>query len=91
VIILGVAYLSDASVNVRCSISELYEFDVDGADHLVLLGAQRTLADGRVKSVLVELVGGERYTAGMKVLEEAGFSLDMASASARGNRVFRRP
>jgi FkbM family methyltransferase len=67
------------------------KIDVDGADHLVLLGGQRTLADRRVKSVLVELVGGERYEAGMKVLEAAGFSLDMTSANARGNRVFRRP
>jgi hypothetical protein len=57
----------------------------------VLGGAPRRGPPRRVKSVLVELVGGERYEAGMKVLEAAGFSLDMTSANARGNRVFRRP
>jgi hypothetical protein len=66
------------------------KIDVDGNDHLVLAGARRTLADPRLKSVLVELVGGERYAKGMELLLAAGLRLDTKSASARINRIFRR-
>jgi FkbM family methyltransferase len=66
------------------------KIDVDGNDHLVLAGAARTLADGRLKSVLVELVGGERAAKGAEALRAAGFTLDPASEGARGNRIYRR-
>lgn len=66
------------------------KIDVDGADHLVLFGAQRTLADPRLKSVLVELIGGERQEQAAALLLANGFKLDPHSQEARGNRIFRR-
>jgi len=66
------------------------KIDVDGPDHLVLFGAQRTLADPRLKSILVELVGGDRQKKATALLLAAGFKLDPLSENARGNRIFRR-
>lgn len=66
------------------------KIDVDGTDHLVMFGARRTLADPRLKSVLVELVGGERQQKATALLLEAGFKVDPRSETARGNRIFRR-
>ena len=66
------------------------KIDVDGNDHLVLEGGAQTLADRRVKSVLVELMGGEREARGLKLLQDKGFELDAGSSEARINRVFRR-
>lgn len=66
------------------------KIDVDGTDHLVLSGAERTLADPRLKSVPAELVGGERQEKAAALLSTAGFKLDQASQIARGNRILRR-
>jgi hypothetical protein len=66
------------------------KIDVDGNDHLVLAGARKTLADPRLRSVLVELGGGEREVAGEALMAEAGFAIDEASRSFRSNRIFRR-
>jgi FkbM family methyltransferase len=66
------------------------KIDVDGNDHLILAGRDRTLTDPRLKSVLVELIGGERCARGTQLLLDAGFKPDIQSESARTNRIFRR-
>ncbi len=87
----AIGYTIDAFVEeFRPPFPNHLKIDVDGNDHLVLAGARKTLADGRLKSVLVELVGGERSVQGASLLQDAGFTLDPASERARGNRIFRK-
>ena len=67
------------------------KIDVDGNETFVLEGSTATLADPRVKSILIELFDGHpQYTRCVKLIEDAGFKLTERVAwanSVRKNRV----
>ncbi len=78
------------------------KIDVDGREDKIVEGARATIADSRVKSVLIELDGGrDSYTRGViKMLEIAGLALvEKGHAVEIANRessafylyIFRRP
>jgi len=70
------------------------KLDVDSIEDRIIAGAQRTLADPRLRSVMVEIEGGletPRARAIMDSLQAAGLSQDIvASRSTSANALFRR-
>jgi len=77
------------------------KIDVDGLEHKVIAGAQATLADTRVRSLLVEInTTLEPHRAIVAAMQDLGFTYSEAQASASrrsegpfmgtGNYVFRR-
>ena len=54
------------------------KIDVDGIEHLILTGAEKTLKDDRVKSILVELDASRKdlYTNTVDFIKSCGFRLD---------------
>ncbi len=59
------------------------KIDVDGFEHKVLTGARKTLADPRLKSVLVELnTHLPEHQAAMKALQDAGLGYDEAQVAS---------
>ena len=52
------------------------KIDVDGIEHQIILGAQKTLSDKRLFSILIELDNGRiDYSQTIKIIENAGFRL----------------
>lgn len=57
--------------------------DVDGLEHAIINGAERLLADPRLRSVLIELdLKSERHRDTLKAIAAAGFARDEASYQA---------
>ena len=52
------------------------KIDVDGIEHQIILGAQKTLSDKRLFSILIELDNGRSdYNQTIKIIEESGFNM----------------
>jgi len=58
-------------------VPKMIKIDVDGIEHLILLGAKKTLKDPKCKTVLIEINEKfkEQATESEKILTECGFSL----------------
>jgi hypothetical protein len=58
-------------------VPKMIKIDVDGIEHLILLGAKKTLKDSKCKTVLIEI--NEKFkgqaSESEKILTECGFSL----------------
>ena len=52
------------------------KIDVDGIEHQIILGAQKTLSDERLSSILIELdTGREDYPQTIEIIESSGFKM----------------
>ena len=52
------------------------KIDVDGIEHHIILGAQKTLSDERLFSILIELDNGRiDYSQTITIIENAEFSM----------------
>jgi hypothetical protein len=52
------------------------KIDVDGVEHEIILGAQKTLSDERLFSILIELDNGRiDYSQTISIIEKAGFKM----------------
>mgnify|MGYP001212843118 FL=1 len=58
-------------------VPKMIKIDVDGIEHLILLGAKKTLKDSKCKTVLIEINEKfkEQASESEKILTECGFSL----------------
>ena len=58
-------------------VPKMIKIDVDGIEHLILLGARKTLKDSKCKTVLIEINEKfkEQASESEKILTECGFSL----------------
>jgi FkbM family methyltransferase len=65
------------------------KIDVDGIEHLILAGAEQTLRDKRLKSVLVELDAGrkELYTNTVDFIKSCGFGLEKRVLYSRSRGI----
>jgi len=53
------------------------KIDVDGIEHQIILGAQKTLSDRRLLSILIELNNGRSdYSQTIEIIEKCGFIMD---------------
>jgi len=73
------------------------KIDVDGIEHQIILGAQKTLSDKRLFSILIELDNGRiDYSQTIRIIENAGFrmiskhqiSQDPVKGSELANYIF---
>jgi len=73
------------------------KIDVDGIEHKIILGAQKSLSDNRLFSILIELDNGRiDYSQTITIIENAGFSmiskhqicLDPGKGSELANYIF---
>ena len=52
------------------------KIDVDGIEHQIILGAQKTLSNERLVSILIELDNGRiDYSQTIEIIEKSGFSM----------------
>jgi len=52
------------------------KIDVDGIEHQIILGAQKTLSDERLSSILIELdTGRDDYPQTIEIIESSGFKM----------------
>jgi len=65
------------------------KIDVDGIEHIILAGAEQTLKDNRVKSILVELDAGrkELYANTVDFIKYCGFKLDKRVLYPRSRNI----
>lgn len=74
------------------------KIDVDGLELEILRGAEKTLRDRRLKSLLIELnmSDGAAYTSALTLMREAGFELELVGKLqgqriVGANHIFKRP